>query len=248
MLKEKTQIILDACGNHNGDLRIIEKMIADAKSCGADYIKFQSFDASELNKNWEDYENNFKYYSQIQLSFYMHQKIIEQCNEVKINPLFTAFSLRMAKMLANLNQTEVKIASPDAENWELINFCLLHFKRVFVSTGMISAKNLIDLKRMLRNTDVLFYCISKYPTQEKDIDYDKMILFDGFSDHTEGIESAKKAISLGIPWIERHFTLGKFLPGRDHKLSSTPDEVKELCDHRDYVAKCEAYKRRWTNG
>lgn len=247
MLTTKTNIILDACGNHNGDMKMIEKMIKEAKLAGADYIKFQLFNAEELNKDWENYEENYKYYSGIQLDMTMCTRIIQLCNENGIKPLFTAFSMNMARTLHSMGQREVKIASPDADNWELVLFCVLNFERVFVSAGMIDTKNLIRLKQLLRPRDVLFYCISKYPTKPSDIDYDKMALYDGFSDHTETIDSAKKAIDLGLQWVERHFTLGKFLPGRDHKLSSTPDEVKELCDHRDYVAKCEAYKRRWTN-
>lgn len=248
MLTTKTNIILDACGNHNGDIKLIEKMIIDAKEIGADYIKFQLFNAEELNKEWENYEINYKYYSKLQLDATMANYIIDLSKKINIKVLFTAFSLNMARALHSLGQKEVKIASPDADNWELILFCIMNFERVFISTGMITTKNLIQLKQLIRPKDILFYCVSKYPTNIKDIDYDKMALYDGFSDHTETIDSAKKAIDLGMQWIERHFTLGKFLPGRDHKLSSTPDEIKELCNHRDYVAKCEAYKRRWTNG
>ena len=248
MLTNRTNVIVDACGNHNGNMRMIEKMIYYAKESGADYIKFQLFDANELNRDWENYEENYKYFSEIQLDANKVSRIINLANEVGIKVLFTAFSMNMARMLHSLGQKEVKIASPDADNWELILFCVLNFERVFVSAGMIDTKNLIRLKQLFRRNDVLFYCISKYPTKPQDIDYDKMALFDGFSDHTETIDCAKQAIDLGIQWIERHFTLGKFLPGRDHKLSSTPDEIKDLCLHRDYVAKCEAYKGRWTNG
>lgn len=244
----KTKVILDACGNHNGDMEMIEKMIVEAKKTGADYIKFQLFLADELNTEWENYEENHRYYSKLQLDAMATNRIIQIANQNDIKVLFTAFSLNMARMLHGMGQKEVKIASPDADNWELMLFCVLNFDRVFVSTGMIDTKNLIRLKQLLRKTDVLLYCVSKYPTKPSDIDYDKMALYDGFSDHTETIDSAKKAIDLGVSWIERHFTLGKHLPGRDHVLSSTPDEIKELCSHRDYVHKCGQYKVRWTNG
>jgi sialic acid synthase SpsE len=223
-------------------------MIDEAKNCGADYIKFQALSHEELNKEWENYQDNLNYYAQNELKSYMYTTIIEKCKEARINLLFTAFSVKMAKMLVALGQKEVKIASPDADNWDLVEYCLGNFDRVFVSTGMISDSNLIKLRKMLRKQDVLFYCVSMYPTPKDYIKLDKMVLFDGFSDHTNDIGCAKKAIDTGIEWIERHFTLGKYLPGRDHKLSSTPDEVKELCDYRNYVAKCELFKRRWANG
>ena len=39
--KNTTKIILDACLNHNGDIRNVNQMILKAKESGADYIKFQ---------------------------------------------------------------------------------------------------------------------------------------------------------------------------------------------------------------
>ena len=44
----KTLIIAEAGVNHNGDLKIAKKLIAEAKKAGADIVKFQSFKANEL--------------------------------------------------------------------------------------------------------------------------------------------------------------------------------------------------------
>jgi sialic acid synthase SpsE len=91
----------------------------------------------------------------------------------------------------------------------------------------------------------LLYCISKYPTMNEDVDFERMLYYDGFSDHTQGIEASKKAIDNDVSIIERHFTLGKYLPGRDHFLSSTPDEFKELVDYKNYKNKIKQFKTRW---
>ena len=93
-----------------------------------------------------------------------------------------------------------------------------------------------------------FYCISKYPTAYDEIDWDKVVMFDGFSDHTANIDASLKAINLGVEFIERHFTLGKDLPGKDHKISSTVDEFQKLVSERDYVASIQKYKSRWNGG
>ena len=53
--------------------------------------------------------------------------------------------------------------------------------------------------------------------------------YDGFSDHTIGIEAALVAVGRGARIIEKHFTLNKGLPGPDHVCSATPDELAELC-------------------
>ncbi len=50
----------------------------------------------------------------------------------------------------------------------------------------------------------------------------------GYSDHTLGTEAGKYAICIGAEYLEKHFTLNGYLPGRYQKMSSTMDEMKEL--------------------
>lgn len=45
---------------------------------------------------------------------------------------------------------------------------------------------------------------------------------------TIGLDAAKIALARGALVIEKHFTLDKSLPGPDHAMSMTPDELKEL--------------------
>ena len=52
----------------------------------------------------------------------------------------------------------------------------------------------------------------------------------GYSDHTLGTEAGKYAICIGAEYLEKHFTLNRYLPGRDQKMSSTMDEMKELAN------------------
>lgn len=234
-----TKIVADACSNHLGDRRLIEEMIRQAAICGVDIVKFQSFNADKLNPSWPDYDRAKLYYKSVQLSDDDHVFILEKCKQYYINPMFTAFDVERAEFLLNIGVELVKIASPDANNDELVDFCALNFgqQSVFVSYGMTNKVPDGFTKSM--------YCVSRYPCPYNEIDFDKMKYYDGFSDHTEGIQAAKKAIDMGMKYIERHFTLGKYLPGKDHFFSSTPDEFKELCDYRDYKNKIQLYKTRW---
>jgi N-acetylneuraminate synthase len=50
----------------------------------------------------------------------------------------------------------------------------------------------------------------------------------GYSDHTEGIETAAIALSLGAKIIEKHFVLSKKDKGPDVKCSMDPEELKKL--------------------
>jgi sialic acid synthase SpsE len=238
-----TQIIADFCCNHLGDRRLIEEGIKQLGEIGVDFVKFQSFQAEKLNKSWTDYEKSKAYYKSVELSGEYHLLIIEMCQKYGIKPLFTAFDIDAAKLMHDIGCKTVKIASPDADNWELLGVCNKLFDQMIVSCGMISLQNINSLRKMYAPD--LLYCISKYPTAYDDIDFDRLQEFDGFSDHTQTLQASKRAIDLGMEYIERHFTLGKFLPGKDHKFSSTPDEFKELVDHKNYIANIKKYKTRW---
>ena len=51
----------------------------------------------------------------------------------------------------------------------------------------------------------------------------------GYSDHTLGTEIAALSVFYGSTCIEKHFTFDKNLKiSRDHRLSLTPDDFKEL--------------------
>ena len=41
-------IIAEAGVNHNGDLNIAKELVVEAKKCGADCVKFQTFKAERL--------------------------------------------------------------------------------------------------------------------------------------------------------------------------------------------------------
>jgi sialic acid synthase SpsE len=53
----------------------------------------------------------------------------------------------------------------------------------------------------------------------------------GYSDHIQGVESAKVAIGEGARVIEKHFTTNNDLPGRDNKFAVLPHELKDLTDY-----------------
>ena len=52
----------------------------------------------------------------------------------------------------------------------------------------------------------------------------------GYSDHSVGFSIPLAAITMGAICIEKHFTLDKNLPGWDHYVSATPEELKIICE------------------
>ena len=52
--------------------------------------------------------------------------------------------------------------------------------------------------------------------------------YDGYSDHSMGIETALLAISRGAKVIEKHITIDRSLEGPDHLASMEPEEFKKF--------------------
>jgi sialic acid synthase SpsE len=54
----------------------------------------------------------------------------------------------------------------------------------------------------------------------------------GYSDHSLGIDMCLTAMARGARYVEKHFTLDKASQViRDHVLSATPDEFRQMVDH-----------------
>jgi len=90
----------------------------------------------------------------------------------------------------------------------------------------------------------LLHCTTEYPAPYEEVNLRSMLTMReafrlpvGYSDHTEGIAVSIAAAALGASVIEKHFTLGKSLPGPDHMASLEPCELKDLvCSVRQTVA------------
>ena len=87
-----TYIIAEAGVNHNGDLDKAIEMVKVASGFGADAIKFQSFKASRMvtknvqkakyqKLNTNKLDNQYTMIKELELTFNMHEKIINECNK-----------------------------------------------------------------------------------------------------------------------------------------------------------------------
>jgi N,N'-diacetyllegionaminate synthase len=212
-------------------------MIKAAAETGIDLIKFQSFKADKLRKSYTDYAANYAYYKRHELSDSDHYFIAERCNHYGIDWLTTVYDLDTIEFLADeIGLKQVKIASPDMSNWELIDACLENFCKVFISTGMHSTQEIYKLGTYIYNKPVvLLHCVSQYPVSPDNLNMNRLEKCHGFSDHTPLLAASKLAIAMGADYIERHYTLSRYLPGRDQAISSTPEEFAELAHYRDSV-------------
>ena len=236
------KIIAEIGWNHCGDMNLAKEMIKAAAESGADYAKFQTWSVSRLKSGDWDKDGRREIYTQAELTKERHEELISYCKEMNISFLSSVFSIEDAKLLVDLKCNSVKIPSFESRNIELIKFCNEHFKTVFMSTGTSTLDEIKYSISFFNNATLyLMHCVSVYPGKYEIANLPKMIALKqvhnliGYSDHIEGIDSAKIALGLGAVVIEKHFTIDNNLPGRDNKFAILPNELLGLRKYINYI-------------
>ena len=248
----KTIVIAEAGVNHNGSLRLAHRLVDAAKKAKADYIKFQLFYSKQLTtayapqaiyqfKNTKKKQTQLKLLKKLELNLVSFKKIKLYCKKRKINFLLSVFGVEELKTVKKLNLKVIKIPSGEINNVQLLKCIAKMNKKIIISTGMASLKEVefaikILKKNGLNNKKILvLQCTTDYPTQLKDVNLNAMITMKkkfkvevGLSDHTIGHEASISAVSLGAKIIEKHITLNNNMKGPDHKASLNPKKFKEL--------------------
>ncbi len=246
-----TIIIAEAGVNHNGSLEMAKKLIIEAKRCGADIVKFQTFNPNKVVSKYAEManyqkENIGKTMSQqdmlkgLALTHDDFLELIKYCGEIGIKFLSTPFDNESISFLDDL-QDIWKIPSGEITNYPyLVRIAKTH-KDVILSTGMCTLDEVDAALAVLRDsgagTITLLHCTTNYPTPYQDVNLNAMLTMKehcrcpvGYSDHTKGIEVPIAAVAMGAAVIEKHFTLDRNMEGPDHKASLEPDELRAMVD------------------
>jgi len=252
--KDKVKIIAEAGVNHNGSMVLASDMISQAKSFGADIVKFQSFQpnliatpsaekASYQKKNSGKSENQFEMLKDLELSFDDQRDLKNICDNSGIEFLSTPFDEESAEFLFSLGLKTIKIASGEITNLPLLEFLASNFDNIIMSTGMANLEE-IDMalevllsKGVTKEQITLLHCTTEYPAPFKNLNLRAMETiretFDvdvGYSDHSLRKEASIAAVALGAKVIEKHFTLDRSLTGPDHRASLEPKEFRDLVE------------------
>jgi N,N'-diacetyllegionaminate synthase len=244
-------VIAEAGVNHNGDLNLAKKMIDVASDSGADFVKFQTFQAellvtknaekAEYQKNSFSDDSQYQMLKKLELRREDHFELIKHSQDRKISFLSTAFDLNSLEFLVDLNLNLVKIPSGEITNLPYLRRVGILNKMTVMSTGMADLNEVGDAVNVLLSSGldasnlILLHCTTQYPTPMIAVNLNAMrrigeefgVRF-GYSDHTQGIEVSIAAVSMGACLIEKHFTLSKSMVGPDHFASLEPNELKHM--------------------
>lgn len=248
---DKTLIIAEAGVNHNGSLAIAKQLVNAAKECGADVIKFQTFNLDMLvskhakmaeyqKRNIGEEESQKEMLSKLCLSYNEFEEIANYCKEIGIGFLSTPFDIDSVHFLDSLQEVW-KVPSGEITNYPYLVEIGKTRKTVILSTGMCNMQEIEEAITVLKSNGteeiIILHCTTEYPAPVAEVNLNVMNTLRekfgfpvGYSDHTKGITIALTAVAMGAKVIEKHFTLDKMMQGPDHKASLEPNELKEMVD------------------
>ncbi|MBW2453575.1 MAG: N-acetylneuraminate synthase family protein [Deltaproteobacteria bacterium] len=243
-------VIAEIGVNHNGDLELAEQLIAACAEAGADAVKFQAFNVSELilpevgkapyqQRTSDGAESQTAMLERLAVDESFHRRTMDLCRAHDVGYLCTPYDLPSLDFLLAEDVAGLKIASTDTNNLWFLEQVAAGGRPVILSTGMTPLGEIQDAVRCLLDNGcaelAVLKCTSAYPTAPVDVHLRAMETLArifplpvGFSDHTQGVGASPYAVALGATIVEKHVTLDRAMPGPDHQASITPAELGVL--------------------
>ena len=243
------------------DMDAAKLMIDEAKACGVDAVKFQSYKAETIaSRNspayWDLSEEPttsqfdlFKKFDKFGAEEY--RELADYCREVGIVFLSTPFDFDSVDYLDEFMDI-YKISSSDLTNIPFIKYIASKNKPILLSTGASTIKEIKDAVRAIEDVSTVdiavMHCVLSYPTSYEDANLlmikDLVKQFPdyeiGYSDHTKPDENMMiltTAYNYGAVILEKHFTLDKTLAGNDHYHAMDPSDVSKFRKNVEFLSK-----------
>ena len=250
------------------DMEAAKLMIREAKKCGIDAVKFQSYKTEKfVSKNspayWDLSEEAatsqfelFKKYDKFGKEEF--RQLADYCREIGIMFLSTPFDFESVDYLDEFMDI-YKISSSDLTNIPFIKYVAGKNKPIILSTGGATINEIKQAVRAIEEVSTvdiaIMHCIFSYPTEYSDANL--LMIKDlvenfpdyeiGYSDHTKpdlNMFVLTTAHAYGADIIEKHFTLDKSLKGNDHYHSMDPNDVLIFRANINFLSKIKGMKNK----
>lgn len=243
------------------DMDAAKLMIDEAKLCGVDAVKFQSYKAETIaSQNSQAYWDLSEEPTTSQFELFkkfdkfgkeQYRQLSEYCKQVGIMFLSTPFDFDSADYLDEFMDI-YKISSSDLTNIPFIKYVASKNKPILLSTGAATMREIKEAVKAIEDTSLvdiaIMHCVLSYPTAYEDANL--LMIKDlannfpdyeiGYSDHTKPDENMvvlTTAYNYGATILEKHFTLDKTLTGNDHYHSMDPSDVSKFRENVAFLSK-----------
>lgn len=247
----KPYVIAEIGNNHQGDVRIAQKMVRKAATCGASAVKFQLRDnatlySPELLEKPYESEHSFgptygAHRAALELSqthLALTQRTAEQAH---VTWFATAFDETSADRLMGLKVPAIKLASGALTDTALQKHVGSFGIPIVLSTGGGTEADIDRAAQTLsayHGKFALLHCVAAYPQRPEDANLRYIITLRqryphtviGYSCHLPGIAFSLIAYAFGALIIEHHFSLDRSMKGGDHAFSLEPKGLETLID------------------
>ena len=251
---KKVEIIAEIGVNHDGLIAKAKKLISAAKESGADFAKFQFYDANHLVtldhkkagyqfRSVDETDSHFEMLKKYQFDMDQLLELEQFALSLEIGFMLSAFDLHSVSAALNFNLPYYKIPSGEITNQLSLELIGSRNQSIIISTGMAIMSEIEECLKVLSKNGqnlskvTLLHCSSEYPADKDNLNLDALTLLKekfqtriGYSDHTQGIKAGILSVALGASVIEKHITLDCNDAGPDHMASLDPDHFKAYVD------------------
>ena len=244
------RVVAEACCNHMGVPEVAINMIKSAKICGADVIKFQKRNPEKavplhvqkkphpcpMHSFGETYLDHRKC---LEFNISQHREFKKICEDIGIAYSCSVWDEDSARDIISLEPVYIKVPSCMNLNFKLLDILYNEYnKDVHISLGMSTKEERKEIWEYLWDKEdrtVVYWTTSGYPVKFNELylleiielvqTYPKV----GYSGHNLGIAADIAAYTLGVKWVERHFTLDRTMKGTDNAASLELPGLQKLC-------------------
>ncbi len=228
LLGHHVYVIAEIGGNHDGHLTTALRLIRKAKESGANAAKFQLFNPDTLYPGQ---------HTEGSIDPAWLPTLHQEAKHLHIDLLCSVFDLDTLDEWLDTNPIGVKIASPEATDYDLLCAAASAGIPVLVSTGACTWHEVDAAHAVLADSHhALLHCVSSYPAPQLELNLavirgmaTRYHVPVGFSDHTLDAETAPiLAVAAGATIIEKHLTHNRAHEGPDHHYALQPAQFKRM--------------------
>jgi N-acetylneuraminate synthase len=232
--------------NANGEVGNAKKLIAMAKECGCDAVKFQKrtidvvytkeFLDGLRDSPWGKTQRDQK--KGLEFGQAEYEQIDAYCKEIGMDWFASAWDVGSLTFLRQFNLRYNKIASAMLVDREIVRLVAEQRVHTFVSTGMSDESLLDEVVTVFLDHQCpfeLMHCVGAYPCPDDCVNLRRIETLRqrygvgvGYSGHETGLAISLAAVGMGISSIERHITLDRTMYGSDQAASLEPNGLRNL--------------------